>query len=307
MTFATSPLLVLRRAILSAKRPGLTEVETSMVSVACDRARRRPNLDRPRHEYPHRQERSSVPQGLSTMDAKTRFTDTVADYDRFRPDYPTALFDWMMRFVPLQPGDVVIDVGCGTGIASRQLAARGLKVIAVDPNPAMLSAAKSHTEDGITYIETDGERLDIPVEQCSGIVGGQSFHWLDLQAARGRFANLGASWVVPFWNLRRNATPFMEDYEALLRKWSPEYLEVAAEPRVETLQDQLMAHPFEFAHYQDLDRDALFGRVWSASYIRNVVQDQSAFNAELQTLFDRHESDGTVRLEYRTLALPFRP
>ncbi len=44
-------------------------------------------------------------------------------YDRFRPTYPDAVIDELLGLVPV--GLDVLDVGCGTGIASRQMAQRG--------------------------------------------------------------------------------------------------------------------------------------------------------------------------------------
>lgn len=240
------------------------------------------------------------------MDPRDRFTTSAPDYDRFRPDYPEALFDWLVAFVPLGAQDVVIDIGCGTGISARQLAARGLEVVAVDPNAAMLEVARAQPTPGVTYVQTDGERLEVPVPRCAAIVGGQSFHWLDMAVARARFRELTDGWVVPFWNLRRDGAPFNDAYEALLRAWSPEYAMVAPEHRVAGFRGQVESQPVEFPHHQDMDRQGLIGRAWSSSYIRNVVRDHEGFDAALNRLFDEHAQQGRVRFEYRTVALPFR-
>jgi SAM-dependent methyltransferase len=205
---------------------------------------------------------------------------------------------------------VVIDVGCGTGISSRQLAARGLEVIGVDPNEAMLEVAR---EPGgtIRYVVADGETLPFegPVD---AIVGGQSFHWLDLDRFLPRCAELlrPGGRVVAFWNLRDDRDPLMAAYERLLLERCPEYAEVGAERRAE----EVTRHPglldlrrASFPHAQVLDRAGFHGRVWSSSYVRNQVTDRAAFDRALDALFDEHAEDGRVRFVYRTVALSFRP
>src|SRR5580693_6568322 len=60
-------------------------------------------------------------------------------YDRARPTYPAGLVE---RIVAASPGRDVVDVGCGTGISSRLLAAAGCRVLGVEPDPRMAEQAR---------------------------------------------------------------------------------------------------------------------------------------------------------------------
>lgn len=244
------------------------------------------------------------------LDPRERFSATVSDYRRFRPDYPQALLDWIVETGRLSAGDIVVDVGCGTGISSRQLAAFGLRVIGVDPNATMLSAAREQGGD-IDYRQGEGESLPLREEELgavAAIVGGQSFHWLDLERAwpHWRACLTSDGVVVPFWNLRDHQQPFMASYEALLCKHCPDYKRVGAEPRARAI----MASPpwsegdrHEVPHHQDLDRDAFHGRVWSSSYVRHGLVDREAFEDALTQLFDAHQREGIVRFTYLATAV----
>jgi SAM-dependent methyltransferase len=245
------------------------------------------------------------------LDPRHRFSDTVEDYRRTRPGYPEPLFDWLAPTLDLAPGASVVDVGCGTGISSRALAARGYSVIGVDPNPAMLAAARADGGD-ITYVESDAERLAVPVARCDAIVGAQSFHWIDLDLhapARRRFRQLlgPGRRVAAFWNLRLPGDRFMDAYEGLLHTWSDEYRAVGAEHRLDRIRAQVDPVETQFPHHQHLDRAGFRGRVWSSSYVKNVVRDGEAFDAALDALFDRYARDGRVRFVYRTVAIAFEP
>jgi SAM-dependent methyltransferase len=69
---------------------------------------------------------------------------------------------------PINPGDVVVDVGSGSGfdalIASRMVGAKG-RVIGIDMTPEMLKKARSGTEEmGTTNVEfRKGHAEDIPL------------------------------------------------------------------------------------------------------------------------------------------------
>src|SRR5690349_5887635 len=71
--------------------------------------------------------------------AAESFGADVERYDRARPRYPDALVE---RMAATAPGPQVLDVGCGTGIVSRQLQAAGCTVLGIDPDARMAGLAE---------------------------------------------------------------------------------------------------------------------------------------------------------------------
>ena len=90
-----------------------------------------------------------------------RFTfDAVADlYDQTRPDYPHTLFDDVVRRCGLRSGDAVLELGCGTGQATRHFAERGFKVVALDPGPDLIRVARRNLAQfaDVRYVESSFE------------------------------------------------------------------------------------------------------------------------------------------------------
>ena len=99
----------------------------------------------------------------------------------------------------------------------------------------------------------------------------------------------------------------MDDYDRLLRAHSSEY-EVLVKPEP-TLQAILKAEGVadtseaEFPNRQILDREGVFGRAYSSSYVIHGVAGAEAFDRALGELFDRHQSGGNVEFPYRTVAV----
>jgi len=95
----------------------------------------------------------------------------AARYDRNRPHYPAAL---IARIVADSPGQSLLDVGCGTGIAARQFQAAGCRVLGVDVDPRMAELARqTGVEAEVGAFETwppAGRTFDV-------VVAGQA--WLD--------------------------------------------------------------------------------------------------------------------------------
>ena len=244
------------------------------------------------------------------MDPRERFSAAADLYHRYRPSYPEALLDWIDESTGLRPPARVADVGCGTGISSRPLAGRGFDVTGVDPNAAMLAHARA-AGGGAVYRQGTATETGLPDGSADLVTVAQAFHWFDVPAALAEFTRILArpGWCAAFWNLRRSS-PFMDDYDALLRAQSTEY-EVLLKPEA-TIQSIVKAQGIaevrqgEFPNRQLLDRDGLFGRAYSSSYVIHGVADPDGFNRALGEVFDRHQSGGAVEFLYRTVAVCFR-
>jgi len=106
-------------------------------------------------------------------------------YDRFRPSYPDAVIDELLGPVPTSLD--VLDVGCGTGIASRQIARRGANVLGVELAPRMAAIARGH---GVDVEVAAFEAWDPAGRTFDRVTSAQAWHWLDLPIATARAASV---------------------------------------------------------------------------------------------------------------------
>lgn len=244
-----------------------------------------------------------------TLDSRARFSGTADKYSRYRPSYPAALFDWLADAGRLRPGSRVADVGCGTGISTRLFAARGHDVVGVDPNQEMLAEARR--AGGARYQRGEAVATGLADQSVDLVSAAQAYHWFEigpsLRESRRVLKPGGA--CVAFWNLRGDG-PLMDGYDALLREHAGDYA-VLAKPR-QTI-EALRARPelgetlsAEFPNAQRLDRDGVFGRAYSSSYVVHGLRDRQGFDRGLDALFDRHGRDGEIEFRYRCVALSWR-
>jgi len=111
--------------------------------------------------------------------------------------------------------------------------------------------------------------------------------------------------VALVWNERTVRGAFLEAYEALLLRCSPDYAKVrhqdAASPEaVRAFYAPDVATVHVFPNAQVLDRDGLFGRVLSSSYVPKSGPMHDAILRGLAQLWDAHGGSGTITWEYET-------
>jgi SAM-dependent methyltransferase len=104
-------------------------------------------------------------------------------YDRCRPTYPAALIDDLLG--PRPEGLDVLDVGAGTGIASRLMVERGAKVLGVEVAPRMAAIARNH---GIDVEVGAFEDWNPAGRTFDRVTSAQAWHWLDLSVATAKAA-----------------------------------------------------------------------------------------------------------------------
>ena len=91
-----------------------------------------------------------TPEQRTTRERRRVLFDGVAGlYDATRQSYPAQIVDAILTTAAAGPGAAVLEIGCGTGQLTRQLAGRGLNVTAIDIGPAMVDAARSAVPDPV--------------------------------------------------------------------------------------------------------------------------------------------------------------
>lgn len=103
------------------------------------------------------------------------FGSVASAYERFRPGYPPELVDEVLAYAG-QPVRTALEIGAGTGKATRVFAGRGIAVTATDPDPAMLTELRKHVTTTVTTFQAKFEALPLtPVYDL--VFAAASLHW----------------------------------------------------------------------------------------------------------------------------------
>lgn len=121
------------------------------------------------------------------MEQRFAFNQVASVYTTARPSYPDALVDDVISYADLKPGNAILEVGCGTGQATKSFAARGFPILAIDPGPQMVREARAALAqfDNVTLVESTFEALAAEQASFQLIIAAQSWHWV---APEMRFA-----------------------------------------------------------------------------------------------------------------------
>jgi SAM-dependent methyltransferase len=241
---------------------------------------------------------------LHELDPAGRFTDRAADYVRWRPDYPAAAIDHVLHGLGDPSRLTAADVGAGTGISSRLLAERGVRVLAIEPNAAMRAAAEPHPN--VEWRDGAAEATGLAAASVDLVLTAQAFHWFRQAEAVAEFARVlrPRGRLVVMWNARDRRDPLTLGYVEAIHAVHGEH------PAERRPFDPLVVSGFgafspprleTFAHAQELDRAGLLGRATSASYVPKAGEGFDRLASLLGALFERHrDGRGLVTMRYAT-------
>jgi SAM-dependent methyltransferase len=129
-------------------------------------------------------------------------------YAEHRPDYAEAAVRWALEGAP---GPRVLDLGAGTGKLTAGLAALGVEVTAVEPDPQMLAELRRELPD-VGALAGGAEAIPLPDGSVDAVVAGNAMHWFDMDVAGPELARVLAPGGVlaGLWNTLDDRVDWIE-------------------------------------------------------------------------------------------------
>ena len=243
---------------------------------------------------------------LYRLNPTRRFSGVAGDYAKYRPSYPADAIAAIIEGLGNPSQAIAADIGAGTGISSQLLAARGVRVLAIEPNPEMRQAANPHPP--VEWREGVAEKTGLADASVNLVTCFQAFHWFAPEPTLLEFRRIlkPSGRLALAWNQRNLDEGFTKKYSQLLQVASGNH--PAEQRNVARIVNPLQNSPYftnvryqVFPYRQELDLPGLIGRTQSASYIPNQQSIREQLVADLHQLHrDWADDKGRVYLVYRT-------
>jgi SAM-dependent methyltransferase len=158
----------------------------------------------------------------------SRFASTASTYEQLRPPYPGEFFRSVAQKLDLSERCTLIDLGTGPGLLALGFASYVGRIVGVDPEPAMLEAARqaaARTGHALTLIEGKAETLAFDIGTFDIVTIGRALHWMDRDATLARLDRLvardGAILICASFSATDGRNPWLDGYNDIRRRWSP--------------------------------------------------------------------------------------
>ncbi len=220
------------------------------------------------------------------------FGAAAAAYNRGRPPYPAEAVDWLLPHEARR----VLDLGAGTGKLTRQLADRGLDVVAVEPSAGMREEL-ARALPTVTLLAGSAEAIPLADNSVDTVLVAQAWHWVDparavpevarVLAPRGRLGLI--------WNVRDQRQGWVAELGRIMHAHGEED-DTGPDPSVGPPFAPLVRH--DFAWESRTTPDGLVDLVASRSYVIVLGdEERAALIADVRHLLATHPAlDRTDRI-----------
>lgn len=244
------------------------------------------------------------------------FTGLAENYALYRPGYSDSVLDAILGIVKMPTKELnFADVGAGTGIWTRKVAARGcLTVKAVEPNDDMREAgAADKNNSSIHWSKGSGENTGLENNSVDLLSMASSFHWVNFELAEVEFHRIlkDNGHFVALWNPRYILdNPLLVDIDNKMKELCPHMSRVSSGSSdfVNKLTSRLIHSNYftdlvylEGRHTVELTKEQYLG-VWrSVNDVRSQMG-EIMFNQFLDYINERIENGQSVSSTYLTRA-----
>lgn len=239
------------------------------------------------------------------MSFTDRFSELATAYVAARPSYPEESVDILIDGMGDPASLAVADLGAGTGISSRVIAARGPLVYAIEPNAKMRDAAAP--DERVKWVDGTAEASNLPAASVDVVAAFQAWHWVDHPAgvAEARRILRPGGRLAAIYNERDERDPFTAAYGAVVMKYATDATEQRRANALAAFAAIDPAHTkrFEYGNVHMLDRAGVHQRADSSSYLPKGNDAARAMHDELDGLVDAFEHDGVVKMHLVTLVV----
>jgi SAM-dependent methyltransferase len=157
-----------------------------------------------------------------------RFASTASLYEHLRPPYPAEFFRSVAQKLGFSKQGSLIDLGTGPGLLALGFAPYVGRIVGVDPEPAMLDAARraaASAGHALTLIEGKAETLGPDIGSFDVVTIGRALHWMDREPTLARLDRLvardGAIAICASFSATNGSNPWLDGYNEVRRRWSP--------------------------------------------------------------------------------------
>ncbi|HEV2412756.1 MAG TPA: class I SAM-dependent methyltransferase [Candidatus Saccharimonadales bacterium] len=109
------------------------------------------------------------------------FNDDAGLYDKMRPGYPKEVFTKLQAITGLNQGSHILEIGCGSGQATRSLVDITRHIVCVDPGENLLAVARVKFPD-LTFVNSTFEDY-VTDERYNLIISATAWHWVNPKVA----------------------------------------------------------------------------------------------------------------------------
>lgn len=140
-------------------------------------------------------------------------------YDKFRRGAPLEVINYFYQILKV-PNPVILDVGCGTGISTRELQRDGAKLSGLDIDAKMIKLAKEKSTETIRYITGPANKMPFDNEQFDAVTAFSAFHWFKDADSMAEIRRVLRTEGLFFVVNKNDAGDFKEGFRAVLKRFT---------------------------------------------------------------------------------------